>query len=189
MKRQCRRPQPSTATIYYCPHAHTSRDYSPHGTSLINAIGQYLDFPLDRLGPNPHRRGKLWVQKGWPDLAPYTRRKSEEVCCGGVGLLSHHKGGSKCAVRMKALTRSYLWWPRLDKDIECHVKECTDYQASWKDPPPTPLHSWAFPHKPWSRVHIDYVGPVENKMFLLVIDAHSRWLEVQYTSRIQPHPQ
>ena len=30
----------------------------------------------------------------------------------------------RCIVKMKALTRSYLWWPGLDTEIERHVKDC-----------------------------------------------------------------
>ena len=49
-------------------------------------------------------------------------------------------------------------------------------------PPTAPLHPWARPLKPWSRVHIDYAGPFEGKMFLLIVDAYSKWLEVHTTS-------
>ena len=31
---------------------------------------------------------------------------------------------------------------------------------------------------PWSCIHIDYAGPFLNKMFLVIVDAHSKWLEV-----------
>ena len=62
----------------------------------------------------------------------------------------------------------------MDKDIELCVKECTACQSSRKMPPPAPLHPWARPEKPWSRVHIDYAGPFEGKMFLLLIDAYSK---------------
>ena len=34
------------------------------------------------------------------------------------------------------------------------------------------------PQRPWARKHIDYVGPVEGKMLLVVVDAHSKWLDV-----------
>ena len=49
-------------------------------------------------------------------------------------------------------------------------------------PPVVPLHPWARPDRPWSRVHIDYAGPFEGTMFLLLIDAHSKWLEIHQTN-------
>ena len=49
-------------------------------------------------------------------------------------------------------------------------------------PPSAPLHPWARPEKTWSRVHIDYASPLEGKMFLLITDAYSKWLEVHCTN-------
>ena len=70
----------------------------------------------------------------------------------------------------------------MDKEIEQHVKQCSDCQTTRKDPPPVSLHPWTWPEKPWSRIHIDYAGPVEGKMFLLTMDAHSKWMEVHSTN-------
>ena len=84
--------------------------------------------------------------------------------------------------RIKSLTRSYMWWPGMDKDIEHQVKPSSDCQSTRKDPPPVPLHPWTWPERPWSRVHIDYAGPMEGKMYLLMVDAHSRWMEVHVTN-------
>ena len=83
---------------------------------------------------------------------------------------------------MKALARGYMWWPGMDKAIEGCVKECSICQCSRKMPPAAPLHPWARPEKPWSRIHIDYAGPFEGKMFLLITDAYSKWLEVHATN-------
>ena len=44
------------------------------------------------------------------------------------------------------------------------------------------MHAWSWPNKPWSRVHIDYAGPFMGKMFLVIIDAHSKWMEVHKTA-------
>ena len=84
--------------------------------------------------------------------------------------------------RMKSLARSYIWWPGMDKDIERYVKKCPVCQSSRKDPPVAPAHPWPVPDKPWTRLHIDYVGPLEGKMFLLITDAHSRWMEIHATN-------
>ena len=61
----------------------------------------------------------------------------------------------------------------MDKNIERQVKACSDCQSTRKDPPPVLLHPWTWPERPWSRVHIDYAGPMEGKMFLLMMDTHS----------------
>ena len=31
---------------------------------------------------------------------------------------------------------------------------------------------------PWSQLHLDYAGPFLNRMFLMLVDAHYKWLEV-----------
>ena len=41
------------------------------------------------------------------------------------------------------------------------------------------MYSWAWPSAPWQRLHIDFAGPFIGKMFLLVIDSNSKWLEVE----------
>ncbi len=30
----------------------------------------------------------------------------------------------------------------------------------------------------WKRIHIDFAGPFLGKMFLIIVDAHSKWPEV-----------
>ena len=47
-----------------------------------------------------------------------------------------------------------------------------------KAPAQVPLHPWEWPEHPWFKVHADYAGPFKGKMFLLLVDAHSKWLEV-----------
>ena len=41
------------------------------------------------------------------------------------------------------------------------------------------LHLWEWPAHPWERIHIDYTDPVLWKMLLMVVDTHSKWLEVE----------
>ena len=81
-------------------------------------------------------------------------------------------------VRMKSKARSYVWWPGVDSDIERVVRSCLSCQTVRNTAPVAPLHPWLWPTKPWRRVHIDFAGPFLNKMFLLLIDAHSKWPEI-----------
>ena len=45
-------------------------------------------------------------------------------------------------------------------------------------PAASPLQPWVWPTRPWTRLHIDFAGPKEGTMFLVIIDAHSKWMEV-----------
>ena len=72
---------------------------------------------------------------------------------------------------MKGLARSYVWWPNIDADLEAQVKQCNQCQVNQPSPPAVPMHSWEWPEHPWERIHVDYVGPLLGKMFLIVVDA------------------
>ena len=79
---------------------------------------------------------------------------------------------------MKALARSYFWWPGLDKDIESSIKSCNGCERNKRDPKLAPLHPWECATKPWERIHVDFAGPLEGKMYLTAMDAFSKWPEV-----------
>ena len=81
-------------------------------------------------------------------------------------------------VKMKALARSYVWWINVSGQLEELAKACSGCQHNQKMPTKAPLHPWEWPTAPWQRIHIDYAGLFQNSMFLIVVDAHSKWLEV-----------
>ena len=81
--------------------------------------------------------------------------------------------------RMKSLARSYFWWPGLDKDIEEMVRKCPVCLSNQRSPVSAPIHAWEYPRSPWERVHIDHAGPVNGKMFLILVDSFSKWIEVE----------
>ena len=96
---------------------------------------------------------------GWPrkseeaDLNPYFRRKDEFTIEDGCVLWGNrvivppqrraqviaelqetHPGIS----RMKALARSYIWWPNMDRELESAVKNCQQCQLQQKAPSEAP---------------------------------------------------
>ena len=85
---------------------------------------------------------------------------------------------------MKALARSYVWLPGMDQEIVKKVKSCDKCQSNQSAPAEAPLHPWEWPGLPWSRIHIDYAGLYKGEMFLVVVDAYSKWLEVHHLRSI-----
>lgn len=82
--------------------------------------------------------------------------------------------GHNGIVQMKMMARAYVWFPSLNNDIENMVAQCDICQLHRNNPPCTE-HEWPKPSKPWSRVHIDFMGPFMGKTFLILIDAFSKW--------------
>ena len=146
-----------------------------------------------------------FVLKGWTEkklgepFFPYESRKYELSVQDGVLLWGSrivvpprmrscvldelhetHQG----IVKMKGLARGYVWWPGMDSDIEKLVKSCNTCQVIHHFPPTAPLHPWERPKQPWSRLHADFAGPFQGHMFLLLVDACSKWLDVHVMKSI-----
>ena len=131
------------------------------------------ECPEEALKPYFVRRSELSVQDDcilWGNRVIIPEPGREAIMC---GLHETHPG----ICRMKALARSFVWWPKMDADLEAKVRGCTQCQVYQKSPAAAPLHPWEFPRRPWQRIHIDYAGPYLGKMFLIVVDAHSKWIE------------
>ena len=45
-------------------------------------------------------------------------------------------------------------------------------------PPSLDLHPWMWPSRPWKHIHVDFVGPIFDKTYLVVVDGYSKWPEV-----------
>lgn len=71
-----------------------------------------------------------------------------------------------------------MWWPGMDGDIEETVKKCQHCQLTRHNPAPTPCQSWDSLETPSHRL----CRPFLRKWYLLVIDAHSKWLEIEINS-------
>ena len=138
-----------------------------------------------------------YVFRGWPTTVdssfnPFSSRRHELSVCNGCVLWSNRviipKAGRQTMLdelhdshqgtcRMKERARMVVWWPRLDKQIEAMASSCVKCQTARNLPPLATLRPWSFPERPWCRLHIDYAGPVNNHMLLVVVDAF-KWIEV-----------
>ena len=84
---------------------------------------------------------------------------------------------------MKSLARCHIWWPGIDKGIEEITRSCEGCLLMKRNPKLTPVHPWEFPEGPWQRVQIKFAGPFEGRMFLVAVDAYSKWPEVMIMER------
>ena len=82
--------------------------------------------------------------------------------------------------RMKSITRSYVWWPNFDSDLEETVQAYHICQVTRANLPEAPVHPWCYPTGPWQRLHVDFKGPVLGRTYLIlvVVDAYSKYPEM-----------
>ena len=78
----------------------------------------------------------------------------------------------------ETLSLKYVYWQGIDRDIEEQVKNCSACQDAAKMPARNEPLPWPTPNCAWERIHVDFAGPLEGLMFLIVVDAFSKWPEV-----------
>ncbi|XP_045449691.1 uncharacterized protein K02A2.6-like [Melitaea cinxia] len=81
-------------------------------------------------------------------------------------------------VKTKSMARSYVWWPNIDADIEATCRACETCAMEATAPPHAAPRSWPYLTQPWSRLHVDFLGPYQGKIFFIVIDSSSKWIEI-----------
>jgi transposase InsO family protein len=85
-------------------------------------------------------------------------------------------------VGTKQNLRSKVWWPGMEKAAEVFCKSCHGCQITSKDPSPEPIRSTKLPSGPWQDIAADYLGPLPNGDYILVvIDYFSRFYEIKFT--------
>ncbi|XP_043207822.1 uncharacterized protein K02A2.6-like [Amphibalanus amphitrite] len=72
----------------------------------------------------------------------------------------------------------------MDTDIGDVTKVCDACQLNQPAAPKVASQPWQYPDAPWQRVHVDYAGPVEGKMLLIIVDAYSKWPDVWITNNV-----
>lgn len=141
------------------------------------------------------------LQTGWlesdssdNEIAPYYRRRQLLSIMEGT-LISDDKPivpqGLRARVmqqlhvahpgirRMIQLAREYFYWPKMHNDIENFVKNCKHCVQTASYPIKEPLHPWPNASRPWSRIHIDFAGPILGQWILIVVDSYSKLVDAE----------
>lgn len=58
------------------------------------------------------------------------------------------------------------------------VRSCEGCPQIVNNPAHAPLHQREYPALPWQRLYVAFAGPLQGKMLMVVMDAHSKWPKV-----------
>ena len=137
---------------------------------MIEEVGNYSVLSAKKITEWARRDTMLahvheYFLRGWssenkdPDLATYRVRKDELsvqdscVLWGARVVIPPHErsqvmaelyAAHSCINIMKGLTRSHVWWPGMDIDIENLVRKCTICQEHQNISMSAPLHPWEY---------------------------------------------
>ena len=151
---------------------------------------------------------KVWqyTMHGWPNKVPdsqtsFKTRQNEITTENGClmwgtrviipaslkrKILNLLHEGHNGITRTKMLARSYVWWPKIDEDIENHIKSCLICQSCQNSAPKVPYSPWPISKHPWQRIHIDFAKDTSEQLLrtseghylLCIVDTYSKWIEV-----------
>lgn len=81
-------------------------------------------------------------------------------------------------VKTKAAARARFWFPGIDSAVENMIATCDVCIQLRPSPPRAPCSPWRYPSQPFHRVHLDFLGPIFGRTYLVIVDAFSKWVEV-----------
>lgn len=167
---------------------------------FTSPVAGYNEVRQETVKDQHLQRVITWIQQGWPVIKPddkelgtfWIHRDSLQLEQGVLLLIreqtsrvviprslqcrildtlhSSHWG----VVKVKQLARRYVWWSTINTDIELAIKSCEVCQES-AAAPGQKFQSWPKTDKPWERIHLDFAGPFRGKMWLICIDACSKF--------------
>ncbi|XP_037876915.1 uncharacterized protein K02A2.6-like [Bombyx mori] len=135
--------------------------------------GWPLDIEINELKPYYNRKNELYIELGcimWGHRVVIPSSCRNKII---TELHDPHMG----IVKTKSLARSYVWWPGIDEALETECRACTVCAAVADAPSTHAPRSWPWPSRPWSRLHLDFLGPIGGVTYLVVVDSCSKWIE------------
>jgi len=138
-----------------------------------------------------------WPEKSVPELSAYSSRYLQLSAENGCVLYSGrvvvpaelrdkvlrllHEAHPGCT-RMKSLARGYVWWPKMEQDIESAVRDCGTCQSLQPASRHEAFIPWTWPSRRWQRVFMDF-ATTEGQKLLVTLDGHSKLPEVRIMKR------
>ncbi|XP_026726970.1 uncharacterized protein K02A2.6-like [Trichoplusia ni] len=147
--------------------------------SVLSRVARYINdgWPVEvemkELKPYFNRRKELYIELG---CVMWGHRLVIPSTCRNKVIAELHESHMGI-VKTKSLARSYVWWPGIDEALETACCSCTVCAEVADAPPAHAPRAWPWPDRPWTRIHVDFLGPVAGLTYLVVVDAHSKWIE------------
>ena len=69
--------------------------------------------------------------------------------------------------------------------MENRVKNCSPCQINQNMPNAVPSHPWESTTKPWIRVHLGFTSLFLRKMYLIIVDSFTKWVDVHLMNDIK----
>ncbi|KAJ0169591.1 hypothetical protein K1T71_014776 [Dendrolimus kikuchii] len=163
---------------------------------IVEDRASYVNFVIDYM---LLKKVKSYILNGWPPKIRDTELKPFFLCRYELAyenecIMRGHKIVIPTSLRKqilselhkshlgicktKAEARSRFWFPDMDKAIEQMINSCKICIQLRPLPPRTGLAVWRFPPHPFFRIHIDFLGPIFNITYFVIVDAHTKWVEV-----------
>ena len=93
--------------------------------------------------------------------------------------------GHQGITKTKAIIRSKVWFPTMDKQVERAVQDCLPCQVNSRRRDIEPLNMSPLPKGPWTQVSMDFCGPLPSGDYLMVIiDEYSRYPVVEIVRQL-----
>lgn len=138
-----------------------------------------------------------YVREGWPtrppaDLIPYYRCRYDLHVDDGClmrgqrlvlpqtfrrAVLAELHAAHQGVVKMKSSARRRFWYPDMDRDIADVAANCGRCAVMRAAPAKSAVETWEWPRNVFDRIHVDFFGPLKGRMYLVLVDAHSKWIE------------
>ncbi|CAC5395123.1 unnamed protein product [Mytilus coruscus] len=144
----------------------------------INSCLEVPQYPL------PKSRGFIFEIKWWkfiPDMSTVLQPLNELLT--KKSKWNWNENCKKSFLKISKLLSSTKVLAHYDPNVNVELAvDASPYglacQNTQSPPPAATANPWIWPSKPWQRVHIYFCGPFLNEMFLIVVDAHSKWIDV-----------
>jgi hypothetical protein len=93
-----------------------------------------------------------------------------------------HTDGHFSLHKSRQIVAETVWWPSITTELKMFIDRCEFCQKFKPRNRAEPMRATVLPERPWMRLGADLMQ-LDDKMYLIVLDYFSRWIEIEYLER------